>query len=236
MKKILFSITVMLFTFIITTPVFAANNQENDIEKSYEDAVNGVSDIPLSKIKSDVNLSTESFKILSDNKESEEDVEINNYVTSEIIYQDENFTSISATVFSDIYFNTNSNYIQPLADIGDDKYDSTYGVRAYSRVYYTTFTDRNLTWVNLTKVTGGWNVYDSSIKLSSRRVRYGSSGWPGVVQSYTKYPSSNSYTYTLPSSTKPVALTGGYTIGTNSYVQLKRGTSSSWTLYLLNNL
>lgn len=91
-------------------------------------------------------------------------------------------------------------------------------------------------FANLTRVTGGWTILDSTVSLSSRMVRYGSSGWPNGAQTDTKYPTDNFYDYTTPATWAAISLTGSYTFGTNSTVTLKRGTSSTWTLYLLNNL
>ncbi|WP_067843690.1 hypothetical protein [Amphibacillus sediminis] len=237
MKKIFITLLILLSTFGFSIAISATELNEKTLEESFADAKKGHSDIPIEDLKNEVNITSDTLSVGLLTLDNNASFHADNYITSEIIYENDGVEFVSVTLFSDItLYDDEVNLIQPMADKGDEEYDSSYGVRAYSRIYYDRYTERGVTMAKLTKVTGGWNVYDSSISLSSRRVRYGASGWPGVQHSYTKYPTSNSYTYNLPSSTKGVALTGTYHIGTNSHVTLKRGTRSTWTLYLENNL
>ncbi|MFI8626383.1 hypothetical protein ACIGEH_19300 [Bacillus altitudinis] len=207
-------------------------NREKSIEESYEDAINGVSDfqekpMELSSISvnSKTNGSSSSVKQYSTTQ-----------ILSETVEKGSIEQEIAVTVFNDVALKQQSNEsISTMDDKGRSEWDSTLGVRAHSRIYYTISKKDNVRYAKLNKITGGWKIDDSSIKLSKRTVRYGSSGWPSGTQKATKNPSGNSYSYNAPSSWKKTAIEGGRAVGSTSVVTLKRG-GSTWTLTLVNNL
>jgi len=130
------------------------------------------------------------------------------------------------------------------------KWDSTLGVKAYSTVYYRIVSDpRGSRHWDITSVSGGWQVEESTYILSGMKVVVGQNGWSywgGTVsgQTITKYPSSRTYSYTVPDSWVPVVASGSFSptgsgVGTHSTVTIKRDSpynTSSWTLSLTNNL
>ncbi|QTY15131.1 hypothetical protein [Virgibacillus pantothenticus] len=140
---------------------------------------------------------------------------------------------IAVTVFNDIELKEEGAKIRTLGDKGNE--ELTPFVRAYNRIYYQNSTDRGVAYAKLTRVTGGWEVFNPLTTLSNRVVRYGSSGRPNGSQATVKYPIGNTYSYKTPSSWKRTALTGSYAIGTNSTVTVKRG-SSTWTVKVKTNL
>jgi len=116
------------------------------------------------------------------------------------------------------------------------KWDSSGGVKAYSTVYYSVTYKDSVPYQDLSKVTGGWSVSDSSISLSNRKVDLGQSGGSlcgGVTQKKSFTPSGNTFSYPAPSSWCAVSSQVG-SIGANTSVTLKRGSSSTWTLSLPN--
>ncbi|MCM3324770.1 hypothetical protein [Cytobacillus kochii] len=236
MKKSLVGLVLLLslvlsgFTTTNVTASEVTYYEEKTFEESYQDAVNGVSDIPLEHI----NISNE-MKAFTQDEGVAEDLKITEYKTAQILEESDSEQFIAVTVFNDVNILEDTDgppEIMPFGDKGSDKWDSSGGVKSYSRIYYKTKVEGGVTYATLTKVTGGWTNSDSSIKLSNRKVVYGVSGWPGVSKKLTVNPSTNSYNASF--SWPYVATSTTYHLGTNSTVTLKRG-SSTWTLYHLNN-
>lgn len=128
-------------------------------------------------------------------------------------------------------------YIQALSGNNyKEKWDSSLGVKADLTVYYNTKGTTPEEYL-LTKVSGGWTIADTSISLSNREVYYVSEGsfpQPVYNQHSTKTPTTNSFNYNT-GFTKYVAEDFSL-VGATSKVTLKRGTSSTWTLTLPNNI
>lgn len=207
-------------------------NREKSIEESYEDAINGISDLQENSIGlSSVNINSKTNDTSSSVKQYS-----TTQILSETVKEDSVEQKIAVTVFNNVALKQQSNdNIRTMDDKGRSEWDSSLGVRAHSRIYYTISKKDNVRYAKLNKITGGWKIDDSSIKLSKRTVRYGSSGWPSGTQKATKNPSGNSYSYNAPSSWKKTAIEGGRAVGSTSVVTLKRG-GSTWTLTLVNNL
>ncbi|MER3123652.1 hypothetical protein ABQG71_21075 [Bacillus altitudinis] len=207
-------------------------NREKSIEESYEDAINGISDLQENSIGlSAVNINSKTNDTSSSVKQYS-----TTQILSETVKEDSVEQKIAVTVFNNVALKQQSNdNIRTMDDKGRSEWDSSLGVRAHSRIYYTISKKDNVRYAKLNKITGGWKIDDSSIKLSKRTVRYGSSGWPSGTQKATKNPSGNSYSYNAPSSWKKTAIEGGRAVGSTSVVTLKRG-GSTWTLTLVNNL
>ncbi|WP_299833661.1 hypothetical protein [uncultured Metabacillus sp.] len=116
------------------------------------------------------------------------------------------------------------------------QWDSSYSVRAYSTYYYTRYEKDGYAYHDITSCSGGWSRSDSSVTMSQRKVIYGASGpsYPNgsyVQQNQTMYPTSNSFSYTAPSSWVAVKTT--HAVGVSTWVTLNRG-GSTWTLKLIN--
>ncbi len=120
--------------------------------------------------------------------------------------------------------------------------DSTYSVRAYSTIYWNEYEDQDeILYGNLEKVIGGWQILDSRVYLSNRHVINGQYGWTMTNRykqySQNKYPSSNTYSYTTPSSWLPVKFNPSappMELGSTSNVTITFG-SNSWSFQFTNN-
>ncbi|MGN8048001.1 hypothetical protein, partial [Bacillus sp. 22190] len=180
-------------------------NREKSIEESYEDAINGISDLQENSIGlSSVNINSKTNDTSSSVKQYS-----TTQILSETVKEDSVEQKIAVTVFNNVALKQQSNdNIRTMDDKGRSEWDSSLGVRAHSRIYYTISKKDNVRYAKLNKITGGWKIDDSSIKLSKRTVRYGSSGWPSGTQKATKNPSGNSYSYNAPSSWKKTAIEG----------------------------
>lgn len=207
-------------------------NREKSIEESYEDAINGISDLQ----ENPIGLSSITINSKTNDTSSNVKQYSTTQILSETVKKDSVEQKIAVTVFNNVSLKQQSNEsISTMDDKGRSEWDSSLGVRAHSRIYYTISKKDNVRYAKLNKITGGWKIDDSSIKLSKRTVRYGSSGWPSGTQKATKNPSGNSYSYNAPSSWGKTAIEGGRAVGSTSVVTLKRG-GSTWTLTLVNNL
>lgn len=119
--------------------------------------------------------------------------------------------------------------------------DSSGGVVAYSTVTYDRVPHGNLYLYKLIKVSGGWNVHDSSIILSNREYTYGASG-NNITGSHVEQASGphstgelNAFQQTAPTSWVSVD-SSDLLMGVTSFVDLSRGTSSKWKLVFMNLL
>jgi len=150
----------------------------------------------------------------------------------------ESYKVVTLTIVSDE--DEDEGIVAPLAEgsKSESRWDTAGGVRAYSTVNYDRSIDGNLYLYKLTSVSGGWERHDSSYVLSDRKVNYGATGTTkeggfANQSSGFLYPTSDTYSYTAPSNWVPVWQS--YMIfGTNSWVTIKRGTSSEWELHLSN--
>ena len=240
MKKV-FSLFVLIFLLVgFSSAVSAQTSGEKSIEEAYKDAKDGISDIPLSELKPEFG-NNDNLKIELDSL-NEDLIESKQFITSQILkettkngYKEE---KIAVTVFDDVIYNDTFTIgnVTIMSDLGDDLWDGSYSVQAYSRIYFTKSYKYSTPMYKLDKVTGGWNVADQTVSLSGRKVRYGADGWGGRGQVTDKYPSGNSYTYYPPSSWNRISFAGNHTFGTTSTVTLKRGTRSEWILKHQNNL
>lgn len=121
----------------------------------------------------------------------------------------------------------------------DSGWDSTLGVKAASTIYLDKVYDsRNVLHYKFLSVNGTWSVYDSQYSLSNRQVTYGATGWSSfgstTGQNEVKYPTSNSFSYSAPSTWYPSTTQGG-PVGATMFVKITRG-ASSWNFSFSNNL
>ncbi|MFY0521334.1 hypothetical protein ACOMCU_26445 [Lysinibacillus sp. UGB7] len=237
MKKFLFGLVALYATFAFFnvggSSAKAASSVEKSIEEAYKDAKNGITDIPNYQLR----------ELGNSEVDSDETMKTKQYKTAQIL-EENNETGdqvVVVTVFNDVVLEDETSSITPFAefDPGASDWDSSISVQAYSRFYYTTSqTSGGTTYAKLTKVNGGWNISDSSVSLSNRIVKYGANGGSTLGSSnttYTQNPTSNTFTYNLPSNYSAVSIDAVHFIGVTTTVTLKRGTSSVWTLKLTNN-
>lgn len=204
-----------------------------DIDLLFERAKNGVTDETDNNFKEHMSI----LGAVSDN-----DV-IRHFSTTQKLLEVkknnetiENFKIVSFVVVSE---NDDSGIIRPFGSKDEEQWDGTYGIRAYSTVYFTRSRNGNLYTYTLDSVSGGWDNIDSQYRLSDRHVRYGVTGnraGGGVVVKHAdKYPTGNSFSYDA-TSAMSYPVESKVVMGLNSYITIKRGTDSTWELAHQNNL
>lgn len=233
MKKFFITLIGILVISLFTGIDFASADeyQGKSLEESYEDAINGISNISLDELydfSTNVEVKNKSFS-------SDERLNVKEYKTAEILSKSNDSTEIMITTFHDISVEEDGNMIKPsIDDQVDDKFDSSYSVQAFSRIFVSLATIDNMPHAKLTRVTGGWNHLDYTVSLSNRKVIYGSIGAPATtLQRVITYPSGNSFSYNAPSSWVHVNLNFLHQVGANSFITLTKG-SSVWDLELFN--
>lgn len=177
--------------------------EEKSLEDSYQDAINGVTDLPVELDNASNVVKLNNFSISSTNSlSSTDDIEVKEYKTAQILEKSDTDQLIAVTTFNDAYVSAADSTIQAASTLSDgdkgvSKSDSTLGVKASSRIYYHSKVTSGINYVTIYKVTGGWTISDSTIKLSNRKVVFGQSGYPAVSKSMTKYPTTNSFYYSV---------------------------------------
>lgn len=132
--------------------------------------------------------------------------------------------------------------ITPLADKGNDTWDSTIGVNAYSRIYLTVTKDtKKNTWYDLQKVTGGWKIVDDRYTLSGMSVRLAQIGVGKSSSVYKKADykiTKKTFSQPAPSSWPAVSANttgaGKAVVGATQYATIHRG-STTWKVTNTNN-
>ncbi len=123
--------------------------------------------------------------------------------------------------------------------------DSSAGVRGYITIYYDTKTTGLLNpGILLTKVSGGWTILDGSIVLSNRKVSYVCNGTSAVTENRyvtnqlaTKYPNAMTFSYNTGfAEYLDDVVEDNKKVAGNCETTLKRGTSSTWTLFIDNRI
>ncbi|MGX9161931.1 hypothetical protein [Priestia megaterium] len=218
----------------------------------------------VSNTSSDENIKDESLKVdnyqtsqlLEKSKTDDGDIVetyvINNFadvseVNDDVIEEDDNTEKVEPTNESEINTINLSNSqdktinIVPLADKGNDTWDSTIGVNAYSRIYLTVTTDSKGKWYDLQKVTGGWKIVDDRYTLSGMSIRMAQVG-VGKSSSVNKKAdykfTKKTFSQPAPSSWPAVSASttgaGKAIIGASQYATIHRG-STTWKVTNTNN-
>ncbi|WP_025027464.1 hypothetical protein [Caldalkalibacillus mannanilyticus] len=124
-------------------------------------------------------------------------------------------------------------------DKGYSAWDSTYGIRAHSRIYYD---DHSTVWQDyflMVGVEGSWKSFDRNVTLSPNYVKMGNTGYIKGSAKYTSqqieewFPDSLSFSYGAPSDWEPT--TGGDSIGATTRVDIS-GYGDNWMIVLVNNI
>ncbi|XKH49976.1 hypothetical protein LG275_10165 [Chryseomicrobium palamuruense] len=119
-----------------------------------------------------------------------------------------------------------------------DKWDDTRGVKAFSVVTWSSVTKNGTEHYKMSNVSGKWEYNGlGGYILSKRSVIFGQVGpslYGGTnTQRTTKYPTTNSFSYAVPSTWNPVVATDYTTCGVTTNITITRG-GLSWTLQLIN--
>ena len=112
--------------------------------------------------------------------------------------------------------------------------DRTSSVRLYSTYYYTEEVIGRDTYVDISRIEGGYTIRDSSVRVVGQMVRYGQSGGAVSYRS-EEYPTGTSWNYYAPASWEPVKVTStiGSSYGITYRVTLQRY-SSPWEFEFVN--
>lgn len=254
-KRILTIFTILiLFAANISLQTAKAETSDTvmDIDKLYENAKTGISDLSPSKMNDilsnvSVELNTDTNKKTFGLNETNGEVEpsIQTYATANMIESSEETSEYAITVFSDITlqeFPIQSDVINPEISLfssgqwSDDKLDSSISVKAYTTIYVEAKDVNGTEHLRLTRTTGGWNILDSSVTLSDRHVTYGTSGASlSQDQSITRAILANTFDIKPPKPFKFVNSELQYVIGSTSTATLTRG-KTTWKLELVLKL
>lgn len=236
-------------------PVFATLNENSlesegevifekkeikNLEQLRERAEKGITDINTEEIPV-----LEAPNLLMDGEEVQEEM----YETTQKLKSVENeenevIDSYATTIFLDTTVDEEESnkeedekvgFIEPMINfiIGKKIYaasktESTNGVSAtvksYSTIYWSTRTYSGTNQYRLNRVKGGWTLLDTDFYLSNRKVFYGQTGFTEVRT--TKYPTSNTFDYTTPSSWGWEQQGSRSAIALHTYVTFKRGNTS----------
>lgn len=235
-KALLVFVTLIFISISMTFQASASPSQDKpkvifqkdeitDLNKLFDLAKRGISDIEHSKFKPKATIKDDKGNI----------AEIDTYSTTQHLK-----TLKHSDGTQNDYFVTTTFAVIPAATGSKpfEKWDSSYGIRAYSTIYWSTVNDPNgLLYYRFDKTTGGWERSDSTLLLSNREVMLGQYGWNlgGGWSNPTKtyYPTSNTYTYSP--GWQPVFGGGDFDFGMNCTVTIKHGSSGSpWELHMVN--
>lgn len=219
-----------------------------DLEELRELAKNGISDLEeekefIGKLKMVDNVTNEELAVETQDLDVDvetEELDLETYQTTQKLKtiettEGEEINYFATTVFNDIptelLENENEEDMQfsAAASKSEETKGASLSVRSYSTIYWDTKTSGYSTTYKLTKITGGWEILDNQVSITSKRVEYGQT-YPLDDENETKYPTGSTFSYTTPSSW--AYRSNGYFGGT-TYATLKRGTST-WVQDLVN--
>lgn len=129
-------------------------------------------------------------------------------------------TTYSATAIFELIGDGGSviNYDKSIYKSG---FDGSLGVRAYSTIYYTETVIDSITYVDLVKVVGGWQVYDYQLYVTNHKINIGQSGYleyGGFVQQFVSMSDiSDPFTYLAPSTWQRVSSVVYYAVGITTF-------------------
>ena len=142
--------------------------------------------------------------------------------------------SVNAPEYETTYFVA----VSPAGDpsLYDYNWDSTLSIKAYGTIYWNDVVVAGHQETKLTEVTGGWAFADRHVRIISRTVNYGASGFSyghlWVTQaSDNHHPGCCSFTYYAPSSWVPISFADKRAFGENTQATLTVG-GGTWGLTL----
>lgn len=112
--------------------------------------------------------------------------------------------------------------------------DSSYGLKAYTKINYKIETHSGTEYVLISSVKGNWTRSDRSIAVKSQKVSIYNNGrsydhGSCLSQMVEKKPTSSSWSYTAPSGWHAVSTEAVCTVGVLYRLELKRG-GSTWSV------
>jgi hypothetical protein len=152
--------------------------------------------------------------------------------------------SISSEVFSESELTSTSALNMVANSFGSgnkykDLYDGTSSVLGYTTIYYSTTPYPETDVYTLTKVTGGYAILDAGTRVVSQLLAYGEFGIgiSGLLvnPSNIKIPTTSSWSYNT-NYLEGVLPGGSWNIGSTYTMTLQHGTSSKWSLQIVNQL
>lgn len=114
------------------------------------------------------------------------------------------------------------------------KWDGSYGVKAYSTVYWDVLEINGLPAIDIVNVSGGWIITDDTLDIDPIYVRMGQSDFL-VSQSVQYNTVGTTFSYNAPSYWSPIYVNADHVFGVISYCKVYRG-ASYWYLQLNNNI
>lgn len=201
-----------------------SEKQVTDINKLYDMAKNGISDIESPNEKG----------IITSN-ETKESKYVDIISTTQLLEVKQSRSVMSKTYAKTIFLDTDSISKNNLRrdSSSKSKWDKTGGVKASATVVFTISNgDGKFNYVSISKVSGNWSIADGQIRVTNRKVSINQSGLVsgglGLMQQKKETPTSNSFSYNAPSNWKPVGIDSlSYYSGVELSTTLVRG-GSSW--------
>ncbi|MEK5645917.1 MULTISPECIES: hypothetical protein [Paenibacillus] len=205
-----------------------SSQEIKDIDVLFERARSGISDINDNEISNST--------VVIKNEKSGETKDAKAISTTQLL-KIETKEGATKKSYSTTYFT--SGYNGSGHDDGDLWDPSSYGVKAYSTLYWDFYYDNDgATYKDITSASGGWTISDSAYYLRNKTVRlfsYGST--PNhtsqtVDKSFNISDSTNTFSVTAPSEWQPVVITDkAYrNLGVSQSCTIYDGTdSSSWS-------
>lgn len=238
MKKISLILFLLVFTLISITPVSGyeqgklskekviyQKDEIKDLKKLERMALNGISDLKENPFT--INSTIKEIDLDSPEKNKERK-NIKTVQTTQKLKEVELENGEIITDYSTTVFTTNATYSKT-----GSVTDPTISWRARATIHWSEKTENGIRYYKLNSTNGSWEQLDSQVFISNRLVRYGQVG-PGCTATCTREarPTSNTFSYTAPSSWPWVAKGTGYNLlGVNTFADLTRG-SSKWILEL----
>lgn len=137
---------------------------------------------------------------------------------------------------------TTASAVMPRASSGnksENTTDSTVSVKAYSTIYYNKKVSNNITFYCLTKVTGKYEILDSSIQVKSQNVKYAMTGHSETSYLVDKHgefnPSGSSWSKST-GFTEYCDLSTYGVFGSTYTLKIGRASGNQWTFSLQNRL
>jgi hypothetical protein len=254
-KYFFFSLLIFVFSILLSNTTNAQEKliyekeEITDLAKLFDRAVNGIEEFDLKRnnleqytLTNDItNIGINKFNSLENiltSKNSNDGIKVSEYATSQLlkveIDEDTEIKDYAITTFTIV---EEAASVSTLNSKSREGWDESIGVKAYSTIYVSVYTKNNYTYAKLSNGSGGWIVNDGSLTISNRKVILGTSGVPVGTQKITHTPSSNSWSYTAPSSWESVITSSTYAVGITTDVTIQRRSgTNTWILRLVNQI
>ncbi|MDO0824869.1 hypothetical protein [Desulfosporosinus nitroreducens] len=219
--------------------VITENKQITDIDKLFDRAKKGISDIkdndivPQAKgeaISKESGISIKAHLLSTTQLLKEEQLPGGDIVKT---YATTNFALVPESQLLDA-----AQGIASDSSLTDSDWDKTDGVKAYGTIYWNYSYNGGVKYASMAGQTnkGGWSPL-SGYSLSKKKVTYGQSGMTASngakTQSSSITPSALTWSYKVPSKWIPVKADSTSYMGQSAYALVSRG-SSSWGFWFYN--